>query len=150
MFHPGAHLDMAGMIREAARTGVAHLELLAEVKERNFLPACEQSVEGVHAAVMMANAFHGRNKLPPSVCASMALPHNLASLSHWPRLIMAHTLWRKHVARSLLAFCDVHPQLVRVASGRDVNELLYHCHPWQLFVELKEEQRALVMWTGAS
>ena len=148
MLHPGAHAGMAGMIREAAATGIADPELMAEVKEMNFVPTCEQAAEGVHASVMMANAFHGRNKLPPAICASLALPRNIASLRHWPRLIMAQALWHKYVNRSLLAFCDVPSVFVRHASPHDVNELLYHCHPRQLFVELKEEQKTLEIWTG--
>lgn len=150
MLHPGAHNAMAGMIRMAARTGVAHAELLAEVKSMNFLPACEQAGEGVHAAVFMANVFHGRNKQPPAICASLALPRNMALLHQWPRMVMASAVWNKRLFRSLLSFCDVSKEFVRHAESRAITQTLYHCHPLQLYAEMHESQQTLQAWNKLS
>jgi hypothetical protein len=54
--------------------------------------------------VFMANAFHGRNKQPPAICAALALPRNMALLRQWPRMVMASAVWNKRLLRSLLGF----------------------------------------------
>ena len=148
MMHPGAHSGMALMIRAAARSGEAHPELLAEIKEMNFTPTCEQAAEGIHASVFLSNAFHGRNRLPPAIAAHLALPRNLASLHHWPRLVAASAYWHKYLARALLIACNIDMEFIRHAEARAIVQTLYHCHPLQLFKEMKASADTLTVWNA--
>ncbi len=148
IMHPDGFGDLATQIRETASTGAAPMSLLRESFELNMTLTCEQSTEGIHAVIHMANLSPGRMMDPPQCCARINLPRNISLVQDWRAFLFISTLFHyRKLTRGLLEFSDVPDVFRRFAPLRETWLAIYHATPMQLFCDLANDNSLMGRWS---